>query len=82
VDVEVGRSDDALMLPARSVHDAISTAPWVMGLRNGRAVKIPVTLGLRGDAAVEIKTGMNLGDAAIPVASLIAVGQRVRAIQP
>ena len=82
VDVEVGRSEGALTLPARAVHDASSSAPWVMGIRKGRAVKIPVTLGLRGDAAIEIKTGLNVGDAVIPVASTVAVGQRVRAATP
>ena len=79
VDVEVGRSDNALILPGRAVHDAISTAPWVMGIRKGRAVKIPVTLGLLGNTATEIKTGLQEGDVAIPVASTVVVGQRVRA---
>jgi HlyD family secretion protein len=53
-----------------------------MGIRDGRAVKIPVTLGLRGDAATEIKTGLALGDVAIPVSAAIAVGGRVRAAAP
>jgi hypothetical protein len=50
-----------------------------MGIRNGRAVKLPVTLGLLDDTATEIKSGLVEGDVAIPVASAIAVGQRVRA---
>ena len=79
VDLEVGRSDDALSVPARAVHDALSQAPWVMGIANGRAVRKPVTLGLRGDAAMEIKAGLNLGDVTIPVASGVVAGQRVRA---
>ena len=82
VDIEVGRSDKALTLSGRAVHDAISTAPWVMGISKGRAVKIPVKLGLRGDTAMEIKTGLNEGDIAIPVASPTVVGQRVRAQAP
>ena len=82
VDIEVGRSDGALVLPARAVRDALTTNSWVMGVRNGRAVKIPVKLGLRGDAAMEIKSGLSEGDAAIPAASGITVGQRVRAAKP
>jgi HlyD family secretion protein len=82
VDIEVARSDNALALPARAVHDATTGSPWVMGIRDGRALKLPVTLGLIGDTATEIKTGLALGDAAIPVASGILVGQRVRAIEP
>jgi HlyD family secretion protein len=50
-----------------------------MGIRKGRAVKIPVTLGLLGNTATEIKTGLLEGDVAIPVASTVVVGQRVRA---
>ena len=82
VDIEVGKSDNALSLPGRAVHDAISMAPWVMGIRKGRAVKLPVTLGLRGDVAMEIKTGLGEGDVAIPVASTVVAGQRVRATTP
>ena len=82
VDIEVGRSDKALALPARAVHDATSTAPWVMGIRDGRAVKIPVALGLLGIAASEIKSGLAEGDVAIPVASTVVLGQRVRAAAP
>jgi HlyD family secretion protein len=82
VDIEVGRSDKALALPARAIHDAISTTPWIMGIREGRAVKIPVTLGLRGDAAMEVKSGVSDDEVAIPVASNVAVGQRVRAATP
>ena len=82
VDVEVGRADNALTLPGRAVHDAISMTPWVMGIRKGRAVKIPVTLGLRGDTATQITAGLSEGDVAIPVASSVALGQRVRAQGP
>ena len=82
VDIEVGRSDNALSLPARAVHDSITLEPWVMGIREGRAVKLPVVLGLRGNAAMEIKSGMSAGDVAIPVASTITLGTRVRASGP
>ena len=80
VDVEVGRSENALALPSRAVHDAISNLPWVLVVRDSRAVKAPVTLGLRGDTATEIKTGLQDGDQVIPVAAAITAGQRVRAL--
>ena len=82
VDIELGRSDGALALPPRAIHDATSAAPWVMAIRDGRAVKVPVALGLLGVAASEIKSGLAEGDGAIPVASSIVVGQRVRAAAP
>ena len=79
VDVEVARSADALSLPGRAVHDSLTAAPWVMGVQDGRAIKIPVVLGLLGATATEIKSGLAEGDAAIPVAVAVVVGQRVRA---
>jgi len=81
-DVEYARKDDALVLPARSVREALSGAPWVMTVRDGRAVKQTVTLGLHGPGAFEIVHGMNAGDVAIPVASGVVTGQRVRPVAP
>ncbi len=82
VDIEVASSADALVLPARSVHDALSGQPWVLGIRDGRAVKRPVKLGLRGNAEVEIREGLSADDVAIPVNSGVLTGQRVRAVLP
>lgn len=82
VDIEVGHSDAALSLPGRAVHDAISRTPWVLAIRDGYATRAPVTLGLLGDTATEIKTGVREGDEIIPVASAVVVGQRVRAQTP
>lgn len=80
VDIEVARNETALVLPVGSVHDALSTAPWVMGVRDGRAYKQPVHLGLQGNTRVEILDGMADGAVAIPVAAVILIGQRVRPI--
>ena len=82
VDIAVAQHDDALVVPARSVRDALSDAPWVMGVRNGRAVRQPVHVGLRGDTQVEIVDGLAEGDAVIPVASGVLTGQRIRPITP
>ena len=49
VDIEVAAKDDALVAAVRAVHDVLSGAPWVLGIKDGRAVKQPVTLGLRGN---------------------------------
>jgi HlyD family secretion protein len=82
VDIEAGRRDDALVLPSRSVRDALSGSPWIMGVRDGRAVKMPVTLGLRGNALMEIAQGANAGDAAVPFGAGLLLGQRLRPIRP
>jgi len=82
VDIAVAQHDDALVVPARSVRDALSDAPWVMGVRNGRAYKQPVHVGLRGDTQVEIIDGLAEGDAVIPVAAGVLTGQRIRPVTP
>jgi HlyD family secretion protein len=80
VDIEVASKNDTLILPARSVHDALSGAPWVLILKDDRAAKRPVNLGLRGNAAVEILGRLSLGDVVIPQNSGVVTGQRIRAV--
>jgi HlyD family secretion protein len=82
VDIEVAAKDDALVLPVRSVHDALSGAPWVLGIKNGRASQRPVRIGLRGNSQVEITDGLAAGDVAIPQSSGVLTGQRVRPVLP
>lgn len=80
VDIEVARRAATLVLPAGSVRDLRGTQPWVLGLRDGRAARLPVRLGLRGDSAVEILDGLAEGDVAIPAGSGVGAGQRIRPI--
>jgi len=82
VDIEVAAKSDALVLPIRSVHDALSGQPWVLGLKDGRAAKRPVKLGLRGNTDVEIMEGLSAGDVAIPLNSGVVIGQRIRPVLP
>ncbi len=82
VDIEVARSENALVLPARSVHDALSVKPWVMGVKNGRAVRLPVRLGVQGATLIEILDGVTDGDVVLPASSTVLSGQRVRPIRP
>ena len=82
VDIDVARSDGTLVLPARDVHDELSSAPWVLSVRDGRAYKQPVTLGLHGLTQVEIKDGLAEGAWALPVGSGVLTGQRVRPFSP
>jgi HlyD family secretion protein len=80
VDIEVAAKDHALVLPIRSVHDVQSGQPWVLGIKDGRAAKRPVRLGLRGNSHIEILDGMAEGEVAIPQNSGVLTGQRVRAV--
>jgi HlyD family secretion protein len=82
VDIEVAAKDNALVLPIRCVHDVLSGQPWVLGVKDGRAVKRPVRLGLRGIANLEILDGIAEGEVAIPLNAGVLTGQRVRAVLP
>jgi HlyD family secretion protein len=82
VDIEVAAKDDTLVVPTRSVHDVLSGQPWMLGIKNGRAAKRPVRLGLRGNSQLEILEGVAEGDVVIPLNSGVLTGQRVRAVLP
>ncbi len=67
-----------LVLPATAVRDADSASPWVLALRDHRAVRMPVKLGLRGIGTVEIVSGLEEGDLAIPQTEKALPGDSVR----
>ena len=78
VEIEVARKAGALTLPLDAVRD-LATAPWVLAIRDGRARRVPVGIGIRGAARVEILTGLAAGDRVIPAAeSKVADGDKVR----
>ena len=78
VEMVGGVKQDALVLPSGAVRDAYREAPWVLALQDGRAVRVPVTLGLRGVGAVEIVKGLAEGQQVIPQTEKAAPGDRVR----
>jgi len=82
VELVGGRKADALVLPSGAVRDADREAPWVLALRGGRAVRVPVTLGLRGVGAVEIASGLQEGEGAIAQTEKVLPGDRVRPAAP
>jgi HlyD family secretion protein len=82
VDIEVAARDNVTVIPARSVHDVLSGQPWVLAIKDGRAAKRSVRLGLRGNTQFEIVEGMAGGEVAIPLNSGVLTGQRVRPVLP
>ena len=64
VDTNVARRNAVLVVPGRSVRDALSAKPWV--------------LGLQGGSQTEIKAGLQAGDMIIAATSPIVDGTRVR----
>jgi HlyD family secretion protein len=80
VDIETARRSGALVIPTGALHDASSSAPWVLVVRNNRTVKQPVKLGLRGDNSVEVLSGLKAGEAVILTAvGIIKADMHVRA---
>ena len=81
VDIEVDRHADALALPANAIHDVASADPWVLQVKAGRAIRRPVKVGLRGEGAVEILSGLEPGDLVVPADNTsVKPGRRVRAV--
>jgi HlyD family secretion protein len=66
VDIEVERSAAALTLPADAVRDGAGAAPWVLVVRNGKAQRQAVKLGLRGDTVVQVVEGVAEGERVVP----------------
>ena len=80
VDIETARRRATLVIASNAVEEAASDKPWVLVVRNSRAVKQVVKLGLRGDTRVEVLDGLAAGEGVVPVSELgIKAGQRVRA---
>ncbi len=82
VELVGGNHPNALVLPSVAVRDADRDAPWVLALREGVAVKVPVRLGLRGVGAVEISEGVQEGEAVIAQTEKALPGDRVHAKTP
>ena len=80
VDIETARRAATLVIASNTVEEATSAKPWVLVVRNGRAVKQFVKLGLRGYTRVEVLDGLAAGEGVAPVSKVgVKAGQRVRA---
>lgn len=78
VEMVGGTKTNALVLPSGAVRDADREAPWALVLQEGRAVRVPLTLGLRGVGSVEIIKGLVEGEQVIAQTEKAAPGDRVR----
>lgn len=82
VELEVGRRSRVLAVPLEAVRDA-ATAPWVLAVRGGRAVRTSVRLGARGGTVAEVIGGLAAGDVVVRRPGDGANdGDRVRAVFP
>lgn len=77
-----GRRAQTLVLPSQAVRDADRGQPWALVLREGRALRVPLRLGLQGVGAVEVLEGLAEGEAVIAQTEPALPGARVRAAPP
>lgn len=84
VEIEVGRQAAALAVPLEAVHESESDHPWVWRLgAASRLERVPVTLGLRSGAWVQLVQGVAAGDRVVASAGAgLSEGQRVRPRAP
>lgn len=78
VEIEVGRRDETLVVPADTVRDLSSPSPWVLSAEGGRATRRDVSVGIVGDDLVEVLSGVEVGTPLIPNGANIAPDQPVR----
>lgn len=82
VDVEVARRNGVLAIPADTIRDSATAAPWVLAVRAGRTERQSVTLGARGTGLVEVLTGLGEAELVVPGSEVkMQEGARVR-VQP
>ena len=80
IDIETARRTATVVIPTSALQDAATDKPWVLVVRDKRAVKQFVTLGLLGDTRVEVLQGLAKGEGVVPKSKLgVKAGQRVRA---
>lgn len=79
IEVQGERKGGVLTLPSEAVRD-LSTSPWVLAIRDGRAVRVPVTLGIRGVGTCEVTSGVGEGELIISPSAAAVPGDRVRPV--
>jgi HlyD family secretion protein len=80
VDIEVARRTATMIVPIQWIQDLSTPAPWVRSARDGRVVRQPVLLGVRGNTKVEILDGLLIDHLVVPNSSGVDVGQRLRPV--
>lgn len=77
LEIEVARHAKVLTVQSDTVRD-ISSVPWVLVARDGKAVRQEIILGIRGSGSSEVKSGLKEGEIVLSGAEKISAGSRVR----
>lgn len=79
IDLTVAAKRGVLTVPSDVVHGASTASPYVLVVNDGRVARRDVQLGIRGEGAVEIVSGLEAGsELIVPGARRLAPGTRVR----
>jgi HlyD family secretion protein len=78
VEIITAQVPDALRLTTDALRRDADGKPFVLVARDGRAVRLDVTLGLQGVGTTQILTGLASGDSVILPTTSAAAGDRVR----
>jgi len=80
IDLTVAAKRGVLTLSSEAVRGAGTSAPWVLTVEGGRVARKDVQLGIRGEGAIEIESGIDETSAVIvPDGQQLEPGARVRA---
>ncbi len=77
IDIEVDARREARVVPASALRGPVGDTPWVLVVRDGRAERVEVRAGARGDAEIEIVDGLAPGERVVLTPG-IGAGDRVR----
>ena len=82
VTVETGRRNSTLVIPNDALLVVSADRAQVLAVRDGRARRVDVHLGLRGLTLTEILSGLESGDTVLlgQAAETVAEGERVRTV--
>jgi HlyD family secretion protein len=79
IDLLVAARPQVLTVPSEVVHGAATASPWVLAVEDGRTVRHDVVLGIRGEGAIEIASGLaERAEVIYPDGVQLAPGTRVR----
>ena len=67
VDIKVDERTQAMQIPMTTVHSEIKAETWVLRVINKRAIKTPVVLGLQNHRMAQVLSGLQVGDALVPI---------------
>jgi len=77
VDIEVAKRSQAVLVPTEAVHDLDTSAPWVLKVVKGQAIRSPIRLGLRSQGLSEVLEGLAAGDQVLATTG-VAVNDKAR----